>query len=488
MTGATPPAPRRRGLSLTARLTLMFALMTSVALAVLAGVTLLALDLHFEAQTREQLHTHLQRARVLLARVDHTGALSALPEELHATFANQKDLAVRVQGAYAQPLFEQRSEAQMPAALLAKPASAPPVPLLTWHEGARVWRGSALVMPLPMPGAAPLTVAMAMDIGHQDGFVTGLRRMLIGYVLLAAAACALLGTWAVRRGLRPLDRLRAQATRIGAGQLDARLSVSDGPAELTGLVAALNAMLARLQAAIAQLTHSSSDMAQAMRAPLDGLLAQAQHALSQPRDGFTDQQRWAAQARELTLLRDTADDMLLQMQAAQGSLLPTSEALALENELRRLLDALQPLADTRNVALHLHGSANVQGDAALLRRGLDRLLAHALDHTPAGGAVDVQLTPRGRDASVCGSRAPSQPPSLGHGMALAARSLPPASAVVGMAAQELPGQCRSVQHQGVEVGSGGATGRASEVGVAVGRHAAGSGAKPGTCHDMHDGG
>ena len=195
----TPPAaPRtaRGGLSLATRLTLLFALVSGLALAVLAGVTLLALNLHFETQDRDVLHAQLQRARSLLARVDNTGALSTLPDELQRAFVLQKGLAIRVQGAYGQPLFEQRSEAQMPAALLAKPATAPPVPLLHWREGPTAWRGSAMVMPLPMPGAAPLTVAMALDVSQQDLFFTSLRRVLIGYVLLAAAVCALLGGWA----------------------------------------------------------------------------------------------------------------------------------------------------------------------------------------------------------------------------------------------------------------------------------------------------
>ena len=142
----TPPAaPRtaRGGLSLATRLTLLFALVSGLALAVLAGVTLLALNLHFETQDRDVLHAQLQRARSLLARVDNTGALSTLPDELQRAFVLQKGLAIRVQGAYGQPLFEQRSEAQMPAALLAKPATAPPVPLLHWREGPTAWRGSA---------------------------------------------------------------------------------------------------------------------------------------------------------------------------------------------------------------------------------------------------------------------------------------------------------------------------------------------------------
>ena len=400
MSRRTASPPPHRGASLATRLTWLFALVASLALAVLGAVTLLALNLHFEAQDREVLHAHMQRARSLLARVDNTGALSALPQDLHAAFVTQKDLAVRVQGAYGQPLFEQRSEAQMPAALLARPATAPPVPLRDWREGRHSWRGSAMVMPLPMPGAAPLTVAMALDIGHQQTCVTSLRRAWIGYVLLAAAVCALLGGWAVRRGLKPLALMRAQAGRISAGQLDARMPVDEAPVELAGLASTLNAMLARLESAFARLSTYSTDIAHELRAPLAQLLAQTHGALSQPQDGAAYRQALAAHGMQLQRLSRTVDDMLFLAQAEHGELLPTRQPVALGAEVQALFGALQAQAADRRIALRLQGDGAVLGDAPMLRRAIGNLLSNALRHTPEGGAIDVTIAPQGADVAL----------------------------------------------------------------------------------------
>ena len=389
-----------RGASLTTRLTLLFALVASVALALLGGVTLLALSLHFEAQDRDILHGHLQQARSLLARVDNTGALATLPYELNAAFATQKDLAVRVQGAYGQPLFEQRGDSNMPASLLARPATAPPVPLVTWHEGHQAWRGSAVVMPLPMPGAAPLTVAMALDIHHHEAFVTSFRRALIGFVLVAAAACALIGGWVVRRGLRPLALMRAQAERIGAGQLDARMPVDEAPVELAELAATLNAMLARLENAFARLSTYSSDIAHELRTPLSNLMTQTHVALSQPRDGAAYREVLASNAEELDRLSRTVADMLFLAQAEHGELLPTRQPVALGDEVRALFEFYEALADDRQIALRLTGEGTVLGDALMLRRAIGNLLSNALRYTPAGGAIDVRIAPRGKDVSL----------------------------------------------------------------------------------------
>lgn len=388
--------------SLTTRLTLLFALVASVVLAVLGGVTLLALNLHFEAQDRGTLHSHMQQARSLLARVDSTGALAA---QLRAAFASHDNLAVHVQGAHAQTLFDQQS-AGMPADLLAHPATAHPAPLFTWREpdlgaahegGARIWRGSAMVMPLPLEGAAPLTVAMALDIHHHEAFIASFRNALIGYVLLAALACALLGWWAARQGLKPLGVMRAQAGRIGAGQLDARMPVEQGPAELADLAAALNAMLARLQDQFARLTAFSTDIAHELRTPLSNLMTQTQVALGQARSAPEYREVLASNAEELERLSRTVADMLFLAKAEHGALLPTRAPVALHDEVRALFDFYDALAEDRGVALRLHGEGNVMGDRLMLCRAIGNLLSNALRYTPAGGAIDVTIEPADDD-------------------------------------------------------------------------------------------
>ena len=54
-------------------------------------------------------------------------------------------------------------------------------------------------------GAAPLTVAMALDIAPQATFLTSFGWVLAGYVLLAALGLALLARWLVGRALGPPD-------------------------------------------------------------------------------------------------------------------------------------------------------------------------------------------------------------------------------------------------------------------------------------------
>ena len=113
---------------------------------------------------------------------------------------------MRVQDPLGQPLYQQGPDTDLPEALLARPsAAAQPAPLVTWRQDGHAWRGSAMLIRMPLDGAAPLTVAMALDIAPQATFLTSFGWVLAGYVLLAALGLALLARWLVGRALGPPD-------------------------------------------------------------------------------------------------------------------------------------------------------------------------------------------------------------------------------------------------------------------------------------------
>ena len=190
-----PPSTSGRRRS---RVALILTLATAVALALLAAVTLLAMSLHFEAQDRESLHQQMEKVRAVLARVDNAEALATLAPQLELVLGGQAHLAVRVQGAHGQPLFEQSTPAQWPRDLLARASPSDLAPLVTWRAGPSTWRGMARILRMPLDGAAPLTVAAALDVQDHESFLASFRIALIGYVTFAVLAFALLARWATR--------------------------------------------------------------------------------------------------------------------------------------------------------------------------------------------------------------------------------------------------------------------------------------------------
>ena len=76
-------------------------------------------------------------------------------------------------------------------------------------------------------------------------------------------------TWiSVRRALRPVEEIRARTAGIGAADLSARVPVPPAQDEIAALARTMNAMLGRLEAAVAAQRAFISDAGHEMRSPL----------------------------------------------------------------------------------------------------------------------------------------------------------------------------------------------------------------------------
>lgn len=375
--------------SITWQLTLLFTLVSSGMLALLGVVTLIALDAHFESQDRDTLRSHLRPMQALVASIDEPAALASLPGRLQPLLAGHDNLAVAVRDPAGRLLFSQHFGQQPPP--MARPEAAMPAALTSWDDGDRAWRGAAVAIPTALAQLSPVTVTVALDMHHHDVFIESFRRVLIASVLLCAIGCAVGGGWAVRRGLRPLTALRERAAQVDPGKLDVRMPVDDVPTELVGLSLTLNQMLARLEDAFRRLSQFSSDIAHELRTPISNLMTQTQVTLSQPRAAADYRETLASNAEELERLGRTVSDMLFLAKTDHGLLLPSREPVELRAEVQALFDFYEALALDADVSLSQQGAATVVGDRLMLRRAIGNLLSNALQHTPAGGRIEVVI-------------------------------------------------------------------------------------------------
>lgn len=196
---------------------------------------------------------------------------------------------------------------------------------------------------------------------------------------------------AVGRALRPLDKVRGE---IGARDV-ARVHALDTrrlPEELAPLVEALNALLARLEAALALQSRFIADAAHELRTPLTAVRLQAQLA----------QQAGSAQERERALaqLIDGVDraSHLVQQLLNMARLSPEANRgkrgpVALDALAKQVVAEFSPQAEARDIDLGVGVCTPLtmlaQVDA--LRVLLGNLVDNALRYTPPGGRVDVNV-------------------------------------------------------------------------------------------------
>lgn len=385
---------KQRGPSITLRLTVLFATASTAVLLALGLLVGNAVEQHFVEQDMDLMTGKLHLAGHLLEKVHAPAALDALPAQLEDALVGHHDLAIVVRGAAEQTLFA-TGAADFPPALLARNAVRNPPQPIAWREtgasGSQPRRGISALLPIGIPGAPPVLVAVAVDITHHEHFMASFRRTLWLFVGGAATLAGLLGWAAVRRGLAPLQAIREGAAGVTASRLDYRLALDAVPLELAELAETLNEMLARLEDSFRRLKDFSSDLAHELRTPISNLMTETQVALTRARNPEEYREVLASNAEEYERLARMIGDMLFLAQADNGLVVPSREPVDLAHEVRELFDFFDALAEEKALHLSLQGTAQVSGDRLMLRRALANLISNAIRHTPTGGSIRVRI-------------------------------------------------------------------------------------------------
>ncbi|MEU2737413.1 ATP-binding protein [Streptomyces sp. NPDC007095] len=208
----------------------------------------------------------------------------------------------------------------------------------------------------------------------------------LGLTMLTAG-----GTWLViGRALKPVDDIRTQFAALSLSRLDQRIPAPRGGREFKQLVATMNSVLDRLDAAAARQRQFTSDVAHELRTPLACLRAELELALTS-----------SGAAHWLDAARDSLHDTL-QLQDITTNLLLLARLDAHASHSRTLLTEQVDVADLirddvarRDVPDHLSLAVTAPDEPAPVtgHRGLlARVLANLLDNAERHAATRITVT------------------------------------------------------------------------------------------------
>lgn len=385
--------------SITWRLTLLFAVASSVVLLALGMVVASSVEKHFEDLDMEVLGGKMELTRHALASVKSHDDLQALAQQLDDSLVGHHGLEVMVISANQTIIFATH-HANFPPQLVASSVSQAPYRPVLWTLAGQSYRAIAAELPTGTNNGARVMVAVATDIAHHQIYMRSFLQTLWLFVAGAALLTGLLGWAAVRRGLAPLRAMREQAQGVNAQQLDQRLAVTSVPLELAELAQSLNDMLARLQDAFMRLSDFSSDIAHELRTPVSNLMTQTQVALSKARSADEYRGILESNAEEFEHMARMISDMLLLAKAQNGLVIPHREQIDLAAEMRALFDYYDAVAAEKNLQLSLEGAGAVSADRLMLRRALGNLLSNAVRHSGVGTRLRVNIGNRADAVSI----------------------------------------------------------------------------------------
>ncbi|UOZ06560.1 cell wall metabolism sensor histidine kinase WalK [Amycolatopsis sp. WQ 127309] len=412
------PRPHRSGrpgrLSLRTKLTGSMVVLLTVVCLIVGVVSEFALDVFLTRQVDQQLTAAATRSQVFASNAGRQNGLPGQPppQDLgpgeHPLGQNVGTVSGTFSGqslVHDDSISEHGDRLHLSAAqqgvLLSVPADGKP------HTVSFDDLGEYRLMALPVTGSADVVVTgLPMKPVNDTLLTVGL--ILFGVAAAGVLGAAFLGAFAVRRTLRPLERVAATAGRVTELPLDrgqVALSIrvpeseTDPRTEVGQVGSALNLMLGHVAQAL-EARHDSelrvrqfvADASHELRTPLAAIRGYAELAARGsslvPPDVAHSMTRIQSEAVRMTTL---VEDLLLLARLDAGRPLDVREV-----DLTRLVadtvgDARVAGRDHRWQLALPPDPVLVHGDVQRLHQVLANLLANARTHTPPGTTVTTAL-------------------------------------------------------------------------------------------------
>lgn len=265
------------------------------------------------------------------------------------------------------------------------------------RAGSQLWRTYSVATP-----ARVIQVAQPEAVRRRMATDSALRS--VTPLLLLAPALALAAWWLAIITLRPLQRMATEVHARDASSLQP-IALTGLPGEIAPLAQALNDLLARLATAWQAQRAFVADAAHELRSPLTALKLQL-HLLRNSSEGPQREAALEDLAQGIERASRLVEQLLLLARNEPDAPAQSMQMLDLDELVRREVASLAPMARVKRTDIELlsSGPLEIQGHPQSLASLVRNLMENAIQHSPAGARVQVQL---GSAAAPDGAMAPT---------------------------------------------------------------------------------
>lgn len=210
------------------------------------------------------------------------------------------------------------------------------------------------------------------------------------------------GHFLAGRMLRPIDRMTRKARQISAENLGERLPVVNPEDELGRLATVMNSMLERLQRAFEELRRFTADAAHELRTPLTAIRSVGEVGMQNHKSPEEYREIIGSMLEETDRLSRLVDNLLFLTRADASRITLNREEVRLLDEISRVAELLQPLAEEKDQRISVEGqkTVRVSVDRLVFREALINILDNAIKYSPRGGRISVRVSPGPKDGGV----------------------------------------------------------------------------------------
>ena len=226
-------------------------------------------------------------------------------------------------------------------------------------------------------------------------------KLLVALLVFSGIITVFFGLWVASTLAGRLGAVTAGITALAAGDYAARVTVPGGD-QVARLARDVNELAHRLQTAEEQratLERERRELTAAISHDLRTPLASMRAMVEALDDGVVHgpdevARYYATIRREIERLSRLIDDLFELAQIDAGALRLELRPVALQEVAAEVVDAMQAQARRHDVALSLHVDGTppeIPLDGARMERAVANLVRNALEHTPAGGHIEVRV-------------------------------------------------------------------------------------------------
>ena len=241
------------------------------------------------------------------------------------------------------------------------------------------------------PAALVLTIDPDVDADTVHDLIARQTLLVVGFLMVMAVLAGVV----LKLGLRPLRRMAGTAEAIAAGSLTERLPVEDRATETDGLARAVNRAFDAQARAEANARTFAADASHELRTPLATLSGwldlYQQGALTTPEQVGDAIGHIDAEVGRMRLIVEELG-LLARLDAGRPLERADVDLVALAAS---VVEDAQVIDPDRGITLTAQGPVHLAGDAPRLQQVLRNLVGNAVQHTPAGTAVQLTVAPRG---------------------------------------------------------------------------------------------
>ena len=247
------------------------------------------------------------------------------------------------------------------------------------------------------PNGKTRVLQLALDISQEDQLIVDYRQQLLIVLFADILLSAALGIFVTRKGLQPLEEITRTVQSIGsfgqisAYQLHERLGQSDWPIELNDLALEFDKMLDRLEESFNRLSQFSADLAHELRTPINNLVGETEVALSRERLAEDYREVLQSGLEEFSRLSHIIESLLFLARADSPETHIERKEFDIREQVEGVIEFYEAVAEEQEIEMVCTGDSIVHADQTLFRQALNNLVSNAIQHTPRGGRISIQV-------------------------------------------------------------------------------------------------